>query len=29
VYSQRNSEFRAMRRMDSASVTAFLLQWKG
>ena len=29
VYSQRNAEFQAMRRMDSASVTAFLLQWKG
>ena len=29
IYSQRNAEFQAMRRMDSASVTAFLLQWKG
>ena len=29
LYSQRNAEFQAMRRMDSASVTAFLLQWKG
>jgi thioredoxin 1 len=29
VYSQRNGEFEAMRRMDSASVTAFLMQWKG
>jgi thioredoxin 1 len=29
VYSQRNAEFQAMRKMDSASVTAFLLQWKG
>jgi thioredoxin 1 len=29
VYSQRNGEFEAMGRMDSASVTAFLLQWKG
>jgi thioredoxin 1 len=29
VYSQRNGEFEAMRTMDSASVTAFLLQWKG
>jgi thiol-disulfide isomerase/thioredoxin len=29
VYSQRNAEFEAMRKMDSASVTAFLLQWKG
>jgi thioredoxin 1 len=29
VYSQRNGEFEAMRTLDSASVTAFLLQWKG
>jgi thioredoxin 1 len=29
LYSQRNAEFQAMRRMDSASVTTFLLQWKG
>jgi thioredoxin 1 len=29
VYSQRNAEFEAMRKMDSASVTAFLTQWKG
>ncbi len=29
IYSQRNHEFSAMRTMDSASVTAFLLQWKG
>jgi thioredoxin 1 len=29
VYSQRNGEFDAMRKMDSASVTAFLQQWKG
>jgi thioredoxin 1 len=29
VYSQRNAEFEAMRTMDSGSVTAFLLQWKG
>jgi thioredoxin 1 len=29
VYSQRNGEFEAMRKMDSASVTAFLQQWKG
>ena len=29
VYSQRNGEFEAIRSMDSASVTAFLLQWKG
>jgi thioredoxin 1 len=29
VYSQRNGEFESIRTMDSASVTAFLLQWKG
>jgi thioredoxin 1 len=29
VYSQRNGEFEAMRKLDSASVTAFLLEWKG
>ncbi len=29
VYSQRNGEFEAMRKLDSTSVTAFLLQWKG
>jgi thioredoxin 1 len=29
VYSQRNGEFEALRTMDSASVTAFLRQWKG
>jgi thioredoxin 1 len=29
VYSQRNGEFETMSRMDPASVTAFLLQWKG
>jgi thioredoxin 1 len=29
VYSQRKHEFSSMRTMDSASVTAFLLQWKG
>jgi len=29
VYSQRNGEFEAMRTLDSASVTAFLMQWKG
>jgi thioredoxin 1 len=29
VYSQRKGEFEAIRNMDSASVTAFLLQWKG
>jgi thioredoxin 1 len=29
IYSQRNGEFETMRKLDSASVTAFLLQWKG
>ncbi len=29
IFSQRNGEFEAMRKMDSASVTAFLQQWKG
>ena len=29
LYSQRNSEFAAMRRMDSSSVTEFLQKWKG
>ncbi len=29
VYSQRHGEFEAIRTMDSASVTAFLQQWKG
>jgi thioredoxin 1 len=29
VYSQRNAEFEAMRKVDSASVTAFLMHWKG
>jgi len=29
VYSQRNGEFEAIRKLDSTSVTAFLLQWKG
>jgi thioredoxin 1 len=29
VFSQRNGEFESIRKMDSASVTAFLLQWKG
>jgi thioredoxin 1 len=29
VYSQRNAEFEAMRKIDSAAVTQFLLQWKG
>jgi thioredoxin 1 len=28
LYSQHNGEFEAMRRMDSASVTAFLVQWR-
>jgi thiol:disulfide interchange protein len=28
LYSQRNGEFEAMRRMDINSVTSFLLQWK-
>lgn len=28
LYSQRNGEFEAMRRMDVNSVTSFLLQWK-
>ena len=29
IYSQRQGEFEAIRTMDSASVTAFLRQWKG
>jgi thioredoxin 1 len=29
VYSQRNGEFESMGKLDPASVTAFLLQWKG
>jgi thioredoxin 1 len=29
VYSQRNREFEAMRNVDPAAVTQFLLQWKG
>jgi thioredoxin 1 len=29
VYSQRNAEFEAMRKIDPAAVTQFLLQWKG
>ena len=29
VYSQRNREFEAMRKVDPAAVTQFLLQWKG
>jgi thiol:disulfide interchange protein len=28
LYSQKNGEFEAMRRMDSSSVTAFLVQWR-
>jgi thioredoxin 1 len=28
LYSQKNGEFEAMRRMDSSSVTAFLMQWR-
>jgi len=28
LYSQKNGEFEAMRRMDAASVTDFLNQWK-
>ena len=28
LYSQRNGEFEAMRRMDSTSVTEFLVQWR-
>lgn len=28
LYSQRSGEFEAMRRMDPAAVTSFLLQWK-
>lgn len=28
LYSQKNGEFEAMRRMDPASVTQFLQQWK-
>jgi thioredoxin 1 len=29
VYSQHNAEFESMGKVDPASVTAFLLQWKG
>ena len=29
LYSQRNAEFEAMRKVDPAAVTQFLLQWKG
>jgi thiol:disulfide interchange protein len=28
LYSQKNGEFEAMRRMQSSSVTAFLMQWR-
>lgn len=28
LYSQRNGEFEAMRRMESSMVTQFLVQWK-
>jgi thioredoxin 1 len=28
LYSQKSGEFEAMRRMESSSVTAFLVQWK-
>jgi thiol:disulfide interchange protein len=28
LYSQKNGEFEAMRRMDSSAVTAFLMQWR-
>src|SRR3569833_1850468 len=28
LYSQRSGEFEAMRRMQAASVTSFLVQWK-
>lgn len=28
LYSQRNGQFEAMRRMESSSVTEFLVQWK-
>lgn len=28
LYSQRNGEFEAMRRMESSSVTSFLVQWR-
>ena len=28
LYSQKNGEFEAMRRMDSSSVTEFLVQWR-
>ena len=28
LYSQKSGEFEAMRRMESSSVTSFLVQWK-
>ncbi len=28
LYSQKNGEFEAMRRMQSSAVTAFLMQWR-
>jgi thioredoxin 1 len=28
LFSQRNGEFEAMRRMESSAVTAFLVQWR-
>jgi len=28
LYSQKNGEFEAMRRMDSSAVTEFLVQWR-
>jgi hypothetical protein len=28
LYSQTNGQFEAMRRMESSSVTGFLVQWK-
>jgi thiol:disulfide interchange protein len=28
LYSQKNGEFKTMRRMDSSSVTAFLARWR-
>lgn len=28
LYSQKNGEFEAMRRMDSSAVTAFLAEWR-
>jgi hypothetical protein len=28
LYSQKNGEFEAMRRMESSSVTEFLVKWR-